>query len=441
MRKKLNFIFKDKKIYKFFLYLLIFFGSCFFIYLFIPKFFNYPSNLIHKSLSKNSNINIKNISDISYKLFPSPRLRLIVDNLEFGENILEVEEAVVDIILNPLGLFNYRALDYNKFLIKEGSVIIEINKITQLFNYLKNNKKKINFKKSNIILLKEKKKLFEINNSLIKTSNQQLNIIGLFLNHKIYFVLKNISDINTEITLKIPELDISSNILLKNNNNFKTYDGLVNVNVLNNFFQFDLTKKKNIKINKGFIRNNLINTSFDGDVVLQPNFFLNLTFVPKVLNIEKLFTIVQNKYFSNDMKKFKIIKKINGIFTFDKMFQGSVTFENGKILFKNFKTKTNNPILFNARISEFGKKGKIYFNIIRTTQNKKSSSKEIKISGFMVPSISRVFFEKLSINDEDYKKEEIKIFESKFKNEITKESLSNIFNEKKINNFFNNFSN
>ena len=136
-----------------------------------------------------------------------------------------------------------------------------------------------------------------------------------------------------------------------------------------------------------------------------------------------------------------MIKKINGIFTFDKMFQGSVTFENGKILFKNFKTKTNNSILFDARISEFGEKGKIYFNIIRITQNKKSSSKEIKISGFMVPSISRVFFEKLSINDEDYKEEEIKIFESKFKNEITKESLSNIFNEKKINNFFNNFSN
>ena len=126
MNKKLNFIFKNKKIYKVFLYLLVFFVIIFFVYLFTPKFFNYTPTLIQKSLNKNSNINIKNISNISYKFFPSPRLRLSGSHLEFGENILQAEDAEIDIILNPLSIINYKILDYNKFLVKGGSTIIEL---------------------------------------------------------------------------------------------------------------------------------------------------------------------------------------------------------------------------------------------------------------------------------------------------------------------------
>ena len=46
------------------------------------------------------------------------------------------------------------------------------------------------------------------------------------------------------ITFKIPELNVSTKILLIQKNNFKTFEGLVNFMVLNNFFQFNFTKKK-----------------------------------------------------------------------------------------------------------------------------------------------------------------------------------------------------
>ena len=62
MNKKLNFIFKYKKIYKVVLYLLVFFVIIFSTYFFIPKFFNYTPKLIEESLKQNSNINIKNPS-------------------------------------------------------------------------------------------------------------------------------------------------------------------------------------------------------------------------------------------------------------------------------------------------------------------------------------------------------------------------------------------
>ena len=131
MNKRINFIFKDKKINKFFLYLLVFFVTIFSVYFFIPKFFNYTPKLIAESLKKNSNINIKNISKINNKFLPSPRLRLQGSNLEFEKNILIVKNAEIDIILNPLSVINYKILDYNKILIKKGFSTIEINKLNQ----------------------------------------------------------------------------------------------------------------------------------------------------------------------------------------------------------------------------------------------------------------------------------------------------------------------
>ena len=413
--------------------------------MFTPKFFNYPSQLIEESLRTNNDINIKNISKITYNVFPTPRLKVAGSNFGTKENILEIDRSEIEIILNPSSILNNKKLFYNKIIIKGGSTKIDINNINQLLNYFKKNKLKIFLRENNLILVKNNKFLFEINESKTVISNisnrLQLSIKGIFLNHKITFLLDGKSKEGNNIIIKIPKLDIISNIFLGNKNKFGFLNGFVNIEILNNFFQFNFTKEKNIKINKGFVRNNLINSSLVGEVKLKPTFLLNLTFEPTILNMEKIFTIIKKEYFSNDVSKPKLIKKINGVLKFKKMFQGSVIFENGEILFKNFKTGKNNSILFDARISEFGKKGKIYFNISKTIQHRESSSKELKISGFIVPSISKVFFEKILFDKKYYKEEKIKNYEEKFKNQVIQKSLSNIFNDSKINNFFNNFIN
>ena len=218
MNKKFKFIFKYKKNYKSILYLLLFIVFIFSIYFFIPNFFKYTPKLVQESLKKNSNINIKHITNINYKFFPSPRLRLSGVDLEFGEDVLEVENTQVDIVLKPLRIINYKNLDYNKFLLSRGSTNIELSKVNKLFDYIKKNKNKINFKNNTIILLRENKKLFEINDSLIKfnTKNniQQLSINGLFLNHKTSFVLKDKNDGKISISLKVPKLDILKHIII-----------------------------------------------------------------------------------------------------------------------------------------------------------------------------------------------------------------------------------
>ena len=445
MIKNLNFIFKKKNIYKIILYLLIYFIVIFFAYFFTPNFFNYSPQLIEESLKQNNNFNIKNISKVSYKAFPTPRLRISGSNFTFEEDILEVDGSEIDIILNSSSILNYKRLDYNKLLIKGGSTKININNANQLLNYFKKNKQKIFFKENNLILVQNNKDLFEINDSIIKVisanNQQQLTINGIFLNHKITFLLDSKLENKSNITFKIPELDISSSIFLENKDNFSSFNGLVNFEVLNNFFQIIFTKDKNIKINKGYIRNNLINSSFEGDITFKPNFFLNLDFEPTILNIEKLFPIIQKKFFSDDPSGLEIIKKINGSFSFKTKFEGNMIFENGEILFKNFKIGKNNSLFFDAKIFEFGKKGKIQFNLFKIIQYKKNFPKELKISGFIIPSASKVTFEKMLLNNKDYAAEKIKNYEKKFENEVIQNLLSNIFNDSKMSDFFKNFVN
>ena len=443
MNKKLNFILKIKKNYKYFLYLLVFIIIIISIYFVIPKFFSYTPKLIQESLKKNSNIDIKNISNINYKFLPSPRLRLSASNLEFQESFLDIESAEVDIVLDPLSIINHKIFNYNKLLIKGGSSNIEINKVNQLFNYVKKNRKKIQFTKNNIILFDKNKKLFEIKESLTKFKSknniQQLSANGLFLNHKISFILENKPDGRITIKLKVPQLDLSTNILLENKDNFKNFKGLVKLEVLNSFLQFNLIKNKGIMINKGFIRSSLLNSSFEGNLFIEPFSSFNLDIAPNTLDIKRLIQILRQNFFLDNFYPIELIKKIDGSLTLRKIFEGKVIFKNREILLQDFKVGKKNDILFDATVSKFGKKGKIQFNISNNTRDKKNFAKSIKLSGFLIPSSSKVTFEKIIFGEEIFTEKKIENYEKKFKSEVNNNSIINIFNETKINNFFKNF--
>jgi len=232
---------------------------------------------------------------------------------------------------------------------------------------------------------------------------------------------------------------VSADITLKKRNNFKIYEGLVNTEVLNNFFQFTFIKEKNIKINKGFVRSTWTNTLFKGDISFKPYFFFNLDIEPSTLNIKKLIFAIRQQYFLDDLHKSEIIKKIDGTLNFKNMFEGSVIFKNREIFFQNFKIGRNNQIFLDANISQFGKKGKIQFNLNTSIQDKKNIARDLKISGYIIPSTTKVIFDKITFDEEFFTDKKIKNYEEKFKKEVIRSSLSNIFNEKKIKNFFKTF--
>jgi len=441
----LNFIIIKRNVFKIILYPIIFFILISLAYFFTPKLFDYSPQLVKEKLKQNNNINIKDILKINYKAFPSPRLRISGSNFTMEEGAIAVENSEIDIILNISGILNNKKLVYNKLFIKKGSSKVNINNINQLLNSIEKNKKKIFFKENNLILVQNNKSLIEINNSLIKINfingHQELNINGIFLNHKILIKLDSKLENKSNLILEIPGLDILTKVSFETSDTSSIINGLVNFKVLNNYLQFNFTKVDTIKTSNGFFRNNLINLFFEGDIIFNPSFFVKLDLKPTILNMEKLFPIIQKKYFSDDIGGLALIKKINGSFKFKSKFDGVTTFENGKISFKNFKTGNNKSLYFDAEISEFGKKGKIQFNLLKTIQYKRGSSKQIKILGFIIPSNSKIIFEKMSLDNNEYSTEEIKNYEKQFANEVIQNSLKNIFNDSKLNQYFKNLVN
>ena len=424
--------------------ILYFFFFLFFLsatYFSIPKLLNFSINSIKENLKNNNNINIKNNFIINYKIFPTPRLSIETNDFTIGKEILKISNSELEIILNINQILNFKKTNYKKLIIKKGTSRINLKNINQLLNVIEKNKKKLIFKENNLTILKKDKVFLKIDNVSIKVSpikeKKELMLSGNFLNNKIFIKLDSKLKNKNNFTLKIPKLDIATRIFFEKNNS-DNINGFFNLEVFNNFLKFNFIKEDNIKLTKGFVRSKLVNTSFNGEVAIIPNFFSSLNFEPSVLNIEKLFPAIQKTLFSDKAKNLLLIKKINGTFNFKSKIEGSVINKNGEISFENFKVGKNKSLVFNAKIIEFGEKGKVHFNLFKTLNYKKNLLKQIEIKGSVIPATSKVVFVNFLLDGKELSVKRIKEYEKKFEDEIIQNSLVNIFNISKIDKYFKN---
>ena len=439
-KKKSNLTLKDKIKLRFIFYFFSFLFFSFLFYLSIPKLLTYSTVSIKESLKINNNITINNISKIKYKIFPTPRLTLLNSDFTIGKEIFEISNSELEILLNISQILNFKEINYKKLFINNGSSKINLDNFNQLLILIDKNKKKLTFRKNNIIFLQKNKVLFEVNDALLKMNQhkkKKLILNGSFLNNKIFIKLNSKLINENNFTLEIPELDISARVFWKKNNS-DDVNGFFNLEVFNNFLKFNFIKEANFKLTKGFIRSKLVNTSFDGEITIKPNFFSRLNFKPSVLNMEKLFPLIQEIYFSNNNNNFSLIKKINGNFNFRSKLEGKISNKNGEVVFKDFKVGKDKSISFDAKITELGNKGKIQFNLVKKFNYKRNSSKKIEIMGFLIPSNSKIIFEKILLNGSLLPTKKIKEYENKFYDKVIKNTLANIFNEVKLNRYFKN---
>jgi hypothetical protein len=435
----MNSILKNKKRIKFTLYVIFLLIFLFITYLLIPKLLNFSIESIKINLKNNNNINIRSISKVHYKVFPTPRLIIPNSTFTIGKKIIEVNNSELEIILKLSEIFNYKKINYKKLLINNGSSKIKLNNINQLLTDINKNKKELIFKKNNIIFFQNKKVFFTISNALIKvdrpTAKKILTVNGNFLNNKIFIKLSSTLKNKNNLIIKIPSLDISTNVFFEKNKS-GNINGIFNLEIFNNFLKFNFIKKNNIKLIDGFLRSELINSSFEGEIMFNPNFFSKLDFKTSYLNKKKLFLLVKKNYFSDKSNNLSLIKKFNGIFNFKSKFSGRITNNNGEILFKDFKVGKDKSLYFDARIIEFGKKGKVQFNLIKTFEYKRNLSKKIVVKGFLIPSNSNIIFEEFSINGIELSAKKVKEYENKFEDELIQNYLGNIFSENKIDKYF-----
>ena len=254
------------------------------------------------------------------------------------------------------------------------------------------------------------------------------------MNNEIFIQLKNEPNNKNNFILEIPKLNIASN-LFSEKKDFDNFSGFFNFKIFNNLLKFNYIKKNNLKLINGFSRSKLIKSSFEGEITLKPNFFLKLDFKISNLNIKKLFPLIQKTFFVDNKSNLILIKKINGVFNFNSKFDGKITNQNGKILFEDFKIGKNKSFFLNAKIDEFGQKGKIFFNLTKVIKHKKNILKKILISGIIIPHNSKIIFEKFSIDENEVSVKKVKEYQKKLEDELVQDSLENIFNENKINEY------
>ena len=84
-------------------------------------------------------------------------------------------------------------------------------------------------------------------------------------------------------------------------------------------------------------------------------------------------------------------------------------------------------------------KKKVYLNRSYRIYDDHNFSKDINISGFVVISSSKVTFKEIIIDKQVIAEKKIKYYEEEFKNKIINESLTNIFDKKRIKNYLQNF--
>ena len=441
MFKTINFFLKKKNLSVLKLYLLIFFLFLIFIYLSSPKFFNISKELLEKNLKTNHNINLSSSTNLKYQIFPTPRIIASDVNLNSEDDILQVENSEISFVLKFNKILDFKNLNYKKLIISKGNLTFDLKKSTNVINFLKKNNKKIIFEKNQLYLTQENEDLIVINNSRIQLNSDNLKkelvLNGLFLDNKINLSLTNLSDKKNNLILKIPSLDINANVVFEKNNQTNVYDGTINIQVLNNLLFFKFFKDKSFNIEQGYIRNDLINSSILGDIILKPNFFINLTLEPNYLKIKKIFNLTNMSFFKEDyLNNIEMLKKINGSVSIKQILNGEIIFENNQIILKNFYNEADNNYIINAQINEYGKKGKIRFQLTKKLNNKDNATNNIEIIGYLIPFESKIIFNQISLDNVEYSIDQVEELETKFNKEVIEKSLDNLFEKAKLDNFF-----
>ena len=431
-------------LYIIFLFILVVIG-----YFLSPKFIDYSSRqeLITDTLKAESRLQLQQFSEIHYKIFPSPRLVLKEASFVFNEGLVVTNESDFHIILKVKKLLSFKSFDFKSILIKNSNSKINFRKINTSINTLKKNKKKLLFEDSKFIFSDNTKDFFKIENSklLIKNMNSEsiIKLNGLLLNENFFINFVSTTNNKNNLSIKIPGIDSSIKVFFENDKNNKdTFTGFTNIEILNNFLQFDFKKDDKYKIENGYVRNHLINTSIEGFLTFEPNLYFYLDLKPNMFNIKKIFSYSLEKYLLPDIKKLNLIKKLNGEINLDfkNLFNGKIIFENGAILLEDLKIiKNGDLITVNTYMEDLKQTKKIAFNLSKQINDKKKPSKLINIKGLLIPSKNKVIFKEIFVNDKPLGKEEVEFYEKEFEKKILSGSINNFFTYKRVDKYFNNF--
>jgi len=286
-----------------------------------PYFINYNSekNIIENKIKNSFKINTKINGDISYKLFPSPRIEIQKVNFNFNKSKKGIYLEKVYIKVSPFGIINSKDLKLNKMLILNQTMEIQPDEFKNYFRYftlIKYNN--IISKNSKIFFLDERKNrvLFEkvdFSEKFDKTLHE-LKFKGIFSNKKLKFNF--VDKINGEKKLKfqIPNLGVSLNAIFDSPSTLQNITGKSQIKLFDSILTVNFKAKEKFEIYDSFFRNKFFNSKVDGYITFKENFFFDLNLDVNQINLRKLLLYYFTPGKSYNFLSSGISKKINGKF-------------------------------------------------------------------------------------------------------------------------------
>ena len=343
-----------------------------------PVYFDYQEDkkLFENKINTIFKLKMNIDGNISYKIFPTPRILAENVNLNFVKsNKRKIKIKKLYILISPANLNNFQNINPKKILVKNQELKIHPTNFKKYFNYLTLHKEKtLVFKNSDFFFIDAQGNKVIFNNTNYKEkfskNNHQIESTLTFAQNKINIKFLNRLDSEKYLKIKIPSLKQSLDITFDKESNLDFLSGELKLKFLETFLLLNFKGKEDFKISNSFLRNKFLNSKIDGNISFKDNFYFDFNLGINQINLRKL--LLYYPTFQTGGVSKKINGKLNIINKSTDSFFGNIKdskmiliFENGDIKIKNFSAKimNNAEIKSNISILENNKKPIIKFSI------------------------------------------------------------------------------
>ena len=384
------------------------------LFLSLPFLLKFKSiqNIIEKKVSSEFKINLINLDDISFKIFPRPHYLVKKANLDL--NIKDDKSSIIEtnnlkIFISTKNIYSKKNINIEGIEIGNANIYFKIKDILDFRNhlyykinkpiYIKNSKFFLQDIKNKTILISPIRKMsYFINN---KNNSKELKIKGNIFDVNYHSSWKRFYDkpknsLN-EINLKKPNIFIKNFFSFEDKSNFR---GKSSINFLNEDFIINyLIKDNKIIINSpNQIKNQKI--KLNSIIELEPFFFdatIDINQKDNNFLIDNLLNFILNskeEYLENVNGKLTLVVNNlkNSIINNGNI---NISIKEKKIKLENSLFEVNNIGKVRSNFRYYENKGDLIFaseNIFEIT-NKKEFSRKFQLSSKKIKSINRIYFD------------------------------------------------
>ncbi len=422
------------------------------LFLTIPMFFNYEKKeeFIKKHLVKSYAFEIIEYENIKYKAFPIPKLELKKVQIKFIKSNTNLNVNKLEVYPKILSIYNMHHFEASKVIFNGNLSNLKISNFSVFIEQLLSQKKKISLNNLNLKIVNDNKLVLGIENIFFTNYGYKKNLIeGKVFGKK--FTAKLGDNLKT-IKFRLVNSGISSDIDLDK----KKKTGIIKSKILNTNIKFNFEyDNEKLKILNSFFRSK--NLSFNNETTI---IFVPFLDIKTNIELEEFnYRIIKKINFVKLMELKDSIKKINSNNTitykpknFSKSFVDDlnlqVDFTYGRLNYKKNFLITKNLFKCEGNLNMMDEYPLLYFDCSILISDKKklfkrfSISKKnnkdilrLKVKGNLNILNKKINFDRISLNEKNSSKEDLKFFKNSFENILFDESFLEIFEIKKIKNF------